>query len=231
MMEAEKLIGDALASGQKSLSEYDSKRFLSLFDIPVTREIFAVDADSAVAAAAGLGYPVALKATGASLTHKTEVGGVVLNMKTPREIESEAGRLLKIPGCEALIVAEMVGGARELVCGLTRDPHFGPAVMFGLGGILTEILKDTAFRIAPLTTGDARSMMSDIRAVKILDTFRGEAAVDRESLTRILMAVGQIGLEYEGVAEIDINPLKIRPNGQPVAVDALLVLRPATTLK
>jgi len=225
MNKAASIIQDALAKGRKTLSEYDSKRFLALFGIPVSRDICAINADEAVAAADGMVYPIVLKATGASLTHKTEVGGVVLNLKTPVEIEAEANRLLKIPGCEALIIAEMIGGARELVCGLTRDPHFGPAVMLGLGGILTEILKDTVFRIAPLTIGDARSMMSDIRAVKILDAFRGEAAVDREALARILMAVGQIGLEYEGVAEIDINPLKIRPNGQLVAVDALLVLK------
>jgi len=231
MIEADKLIQDALAKGRKTLNEYDSKRFLALFGIPVSRDICVTDADEAVAAASGLGYPLALKATGASLTHKTEVGGVVLNLKTPGEIESEGNRLLKIPGCEALIVSEMVGGTRELVCGLTRDPHFGPAVMFGLGGILTEILKDTVFSIAPLTTGDALSMMSDIRAVKILDAFRGERAVDRRELARILMAVGQIGLEYEEVAEIDMNPLKIRPNGQPIAVDALIVLKPVTTLK
>jgi acetate---CoA ligase (ADP-forming) subunit beta len=225
MIEADKLIREAGGKGRKTLSEYDSKRFLALFGIPVSRDICVTNAEKAVAAAAGLGYPVALKATGASLTHKTEVGGVVLNLKTPGEIEAEAHRLLKIPGCEALIVAEMVGGARELVCGLTRDPHFGPAVMFGLGGVLTEILKDTVFRIAPLTTGDARAMMSDIRAVKILDAFRGEGAVDREALASILLAVGQIGMEYGDIAEIDINPLKIRPDGQPVAVDALVVLK------
>jgi acetyl-CoA synthetase (ADP-forming) len=224
MNEAVSIIREALAKGRKSLSEYDSKRFLALFGIPVSRDIRAAAPDEAVAAAAGLGYPVALKATGAGLAHKTEVGGVVLNLKTPGEIESESRRLLEIPGCEALIVSEMVGGARELVCGLTRDPHFGPAVMFGLGGVLTEILKDTAFRIAPLTTGDARSMMSDIRAAKILDAFRGEAAADREALAGILLSIGQIGLEHGEIAEIDINPLKIRPDGQPVAVDALVVL-------
>lgn len=225
MTKAASMIQDALAKGRKTLSEYDSKEFLALFGIPVCRDIRVIDAEEAIAAADGLGYPVAMKATGAGLAHKTEVGGVVLNLKTPGEIEAEARRLLNIPGCEALIVAEMIGGARELVCGMTRDPHFGPAVMFGLGGVLTEVLKDTVFRIAPLTTEDARSMMSDIRAVKILDPFRGEGAADREALARILLAIGRIGLDYEEVAEIDINPLKIDPNGQPVAVDALIVLK------
>jgi acetyl-CoA synthetase (ADP-forming) len=120
----------------------------------------------------------------------------------------------------------MVTGARELVCGLTRDPSFGPSVMFGLGGVLTETLKDTVFRIAPLTRYDARDMMSGIRAHSILQAFRGEAAVDTDLLAQILIAVGEIGLQFEAIAEIDINPLKIRRDGKPVAVDALIVLTP-----
>jgi len=225
MTEADQIIQAAVARGAKSLSENDSKRFLSLFGIPVSHDILTKDGESAVAAADSIGYPVALKAVGARLTHKTEVGGVVLHVKTGEEIRVEADRLLKIPCCEGLLVAEMVGGVRELVCGLTRDPSFGPAVMFGLGGILTEILKDTVFRIAPLAETDALAMMSEIRAGKILEAFRGEAAADRRALAQILVALGRIGLEYEGVAEIDINPLKILPDGRPVAVDALVVLK------
>ncbi len=225
MTEADQIIQAAVARGAKSLSENDSKRFLSLFGIPVSHDILTVDGESAAAAADSIGYPVALKVVGARLTHKTEVGGVVLHVKTGEEIRVEADRLLKIPGCEGLLVAEMVGGVRELVCGLTRDPSFGPAVMFGLGGILTEILKDTVFRIAPLAETDALAMMSEIRAGKILDAFRGEAAADRRALAQILVALGRIGLKYEGVAEIDVNPLKIRPDGRPVAVDALVVLK------
>jgi len=225
MTEADHIIQAAISRGAKSLSENDSKRFLSLFGIPISYDILTKDGESAVAAADSIGYPVALKAVGARLTHKTEVGGVVLHVKTREEIRAEADRLLQIPGCEGLLVAEMVGGARELACGLTRDPSFGPAVMFGLGGILTEILNDTVFRIAPLTEADARAMMSEIRSARILETFRGEAAADRRALAQVLIALGRIGLDYEGVAEIDINPLKIRPDGRPVAVDALVVLK------
>jgi len=132
---------------------------------------------------------------------------------------------MKIRGCEALLVQEMVKGARELVCGLTRDPQLGPCVMFGLGGVFTEVLDDVAFRMAPLTPGDAREMIGEIRARKILDPFRGEAAIDQEILGHVLVSLGSIGLEYENVAAIDINPLKVRPDGKPVAVDALVVLR------
>lgn len=224
MTDPKSLIQDALAQGRKALNEYEAKSFLAAFGVPVCREVLVPTADQAAAAAVKMGFPVVLKASGEKLTHKTEAGGVVLNVKTEAEAGSEGARLLKIPGCESLSVQEMVGGARELVCGLTRDPSFGPAVMFGLGGILTETLKDTVFRIAPLTPYDARDMMSEIRAKAVLQPFRGEAGADLDQLAAILIAVGEIGLQYEHVAEIDINPLKIRPDGKLVAVDALIML-------
>jgi len=224
MTDPNSLIQKALAEGRKALSEYEAKQFLSAFGVPVCREVLVPNVDGAVAEAAKMGFPIVLKASGEKLTHKTEAGGVALNLKSEDEVRKEGQRLLAIPGCEALSVQEMVTGARELVVGLTRDPHFGPAVMFGLGGILTEILKDTVFRIAPLTPYDAREMMSEIRAKKILEPFRGEAAVDVDVLSKALIAIGEIGLKFEGVAEIDINPLKIRADGKPIAVDALIIL-------
>jgi acetyl-CoA synthetase (ADP-forming) len=118
----------------------------------------------------------------------------------------------------------MVKGARELIVGLTRDPQFGPCVMFGLGGIMTEILKDVAFRVAPLEDYDAADMLEEIKAKKILDPFRGEEKANREVLKKTLKAIGQIGLDFPEVAEIDINPLIIRRDGNPVAVDALVTL-------
>ena len=219
------LIKETLARSQSALSEYDSKRFLSSFGIPVIREGIAPDAESAAAEALKIGFPVVLKVTGKNLFHKTEVGGVVLNLRGEEEVKEESGRLLKIQGCEALLVQEMVKGDRELVCGLTRDAQFGPCVMFGLGGILTELLGDVVFRIAPLTPRDAQEMMEEIRARKIIEPFRGEPAVDMDILVQILVALGEIGLQYGDVLEIDINPLKIRSDGKPVSVDALIVLK------
>ncbi|NIS63375.1 MAG: carboxylate--amine ligase [Proteobacteria bacterium] len=218
------LIKEALARGQSALSEYSSKRFLSSFGIPVIREAVTPDADSAAAAALKIGFPVVLKAYGGNLFHKTEVGGVVLNLRSEEEVKEESRRLLKIQGCEGLLVQEMVKGDREIVCGLTRDAQFGPCVMFGLGGILTELLRDVVFRIAPLTPRDAREMIKEIRARKIVEPFRGEAAVDINALAQILVALGEIGLQYDEVHEIDINPVKIQPNGKPVSVDALVIL-------
>jgi acyl-CoA synthetase (NDP forming) len=221
------VIQKALAKGRTALSEHESKRFLANFGIPVIRETLARDAESAVVKAEKIGFPVVLKASGPDLFHKTEVGGIALNLRNKTEVRAESRRLLKIKRCKALLVQEMVKGDRELVCGLTRDDHFGPCVMFGLGGIFTEVFEDVVLRLAPLTPWDAREMIREIRSTKIIDPFRGQAAVDIDLLSQILVGLGQIGMEYEDVQEIDINPLKIRPDGNPVAVDALVVLKRA----
>jgi len=230
MKRSSNLIQEALAKGQSALSEYDSKRFLSNFGIPVCQETIVSDADSAAAEAPKIGFPVVLKACGTHLTHKTEAGGVVLNLRGKGEVKKEGQRLLKIEGCEALLVQEMVLGHRELVCGLTRDSQLGPCVIFGLGGVLTEVLEDVVFRIAPLTSWDAKEMIQEIRSRKILEPFRGEYAVDLDVLSRTLVALGEIGRQYEEVVGVDINPLKIRPDGKPVSVDALVVLKSAGTI-
>ena len=216
------IIKEALSKGQSALNEYDAKRFCASFDIPVCREAVANDVDSAVKEAVKIGFPVVLKASGEKLFHKTEVGGIALNLKNQAEVKQESERLLRIAGSEAVLVQEMVKGERELVCGLVRDAHFGPCVMFGLGGTMTEIFQDIVFRVAPLTTQDAREMVREIQHSNLLQPFRGEAAVDIEALTQILVALSKIGLQYQAIQSIDINPLKIRPDGKPIAVDALI---------
>ena len=224
------VLSAAVTAGRSALNEYEAKRFLAGFGIPVSREIYVDDDAAAIKAAGEIGFPVVLKAAGEKIQHKTELGAVALNLKSEAEIRGEARRLLAIAGCEGLLVQEMVRGERELVCGLTRDARFGPCVMFGLGGIFTEVLDDAVFRVAPLTTNDALEMMAEIRAAKILQAFRGQAPVDRAALARIIVAVGEIGSRHDDVREIDINPLKIRPDGTPVAVDALVTLRAASTV-
>ncbi len=218
------IIKKALEKGRTALSEHEAKSLCSSFGIPVCREAVAHDADSAANEAVKIGFPVVLKASGEKLFHKTEVGGVALNLTSEEEVKQESNRLLQIPGCEALLVQEMVKGERELACGLTRDAHFGPCVMFGIGGVMTEVFQDVVFRVAPLTIQDAREMVKEIKHQKIIGAFRGEAAIDLEMLSQILVTLGEIGLKYEAVPSIDINPLKIRPDGKAVAVDALVTL-------
>ncbi len=218
-------VNEALAKGQSALNEYDAKRFLAAFGIPICREVLAADPEKAAGEAAVIGFPVVLKASGATLFHKTDVGGIALNLKSPEEVRDEARRLLGIPGSQEVLVQEMVQGHRELVCGLTGDAQLGPCVMFGLGGILTEVLDDTVFRLAPLTSTDALEMLGEIRSAKILGPFRGQQPVDKIALSGILVALGTIALRYEAIREIDLTPVKIRPDGSPVAVDALISLR------
>ena len=221
------VIKQALRKKQRTLSEYDSKQVLAAYGIPVTRERLVKSGKDAVAAADELGYPVVVKGCGAELTHKTELDAIRLNLKDAREVRKAVKDLkdtLKGHKLQGLLVQEMVKGQRELVMGLTRDPQFGPCVMFGLGGIYTEILKDVTFRVAPLTERDALEMMDEIRGKKILDAFRGMAAAPRDVLARALIALGQIGLDHSEVREIDVNPLLLAKDGRPVAVDALVVL-------
>ncbi len=194
-LEATEIITNAVANGQTALSEYDAKRFLLRFGVPISRETIAHSANASAVEAEKIGFPIVLKACGANLFHKTELGGIALNLSAAEHVRAEGERLLEIKGCEALLVQEMVIGERELVCGLTRDEMFGPCVMFGLGGIFTELIEDVVFRIAPLTLGDALEMITEIRTQKITDSFRGQPAVDVDVLSKILVALGQIALQ------------------------------------
>ncbi|ADK84480.1 ATP-grasp domain protein [Desulfarculus baarsii DSM 2075] len=225
MKEVELLIKSASDSGQAALSEYDSKKVLAAYGVPVTREILAGSADEAIAAAQVLGGPVALKACSAKLLHKTERGAVRLGLRQPADIARAFAELMALePDLDGVLVQEMVSGARELVMGLKRDAQFGPCVMLGLGGVLTEILADTAFRAAPIDAIEARDMCDQLRGKAMLGAFRGQAPADMDALCAALVGLGRIGLDLPAVSEIDVNPLIIDANGRLAAVDALVVL-------
>ena len=219
------IISQAIRKGAKNLSEFASKQVLAAFGIPVTKEFSVTSPEAAVERAEIIGYPVVLKACGENVLHKTESDWVVLDLKDREQVKSAFHDLQSgvDTAFEEILVQQMVKGNRELMVGLKRDPQFGPCVLFGIGGVLTEILDDVSIRIAPLERRDAMDMMEDIRGRKILDAFRGNPPIDREALADILLAVGRIGLEHEDISEIDINPLKLS-NGKPIAVDALVVL-------
>lgn len=219
------LIEEAIARGQTALSEHSSKRLLESYGIPVCKEFIARSEQEAIDGISRIGYPVVIKACGPEIAHKTEGNLVRLNLKTPQEVKTACRELMAqaTPRWEGLLVQEMVRGHRELVIGLTRDSQFGPCVMFGLGGILTEVLNDVTFRVAPLEKYDALEMVNEIRAKKILAAFRGEPPVDLDVLSHCLITLGRIGIDNPLIKEVDINPLKVR-DGSPVAVDALVVL-------
>jgi len=223
--EMNKILCDAVQSGQQALSEYESKRIVAGANVPITREVMVYSRQEAVDQAVKIGFPVVLKGSSPTLTHKTEMGMVRVNLKNEQDVAQAYDELMdKDIVLDGILIQEMVKGNREFVIGLTRDPQFGPCVMFGIGGIFTEALKDVSFRVAPLTDDDAREMIHEIRAVKLLDAFRGENSVDENVLVKALIGIGELGMTHDEIAEIDINPL-IVTEGKPVAVDALVILK------
>lgn len=227
-MAKDPIIEKALGNGQAALSEFDSKQLIAKYGVPVVPERLAQSSDEAVEAASEIGYPVVLKACGPEITHKTERELVVVGIRGEEELRFAFDKIIGNLGDtprEGVLVQQMVSGERELVIGLIRDPQFGPCVMFGLGGIFTEILKDTSFRVAPITEEEALQMMEDIRAKDILGPVRRKAPADKLTLAKALVGLGNIGMEQDDVAEIDVNPLIITGDGDPIAVDALVVLK------
>lgn len=225
MQELQEIIQSALKEGRTTLSEYESKKILSHYRIPVARESLCHTAADLKKAALEIGYPLALKGYSPELAHKTENDLIRLDIRNEAEADRAFQDLMSRMQGEAkgVLVQEMVKGKRELLAGMTRDPQFGPCVLFGLGGIFTEVLEDVSFRVAPLDKRQALEMMEETRAKKMLTAFRGMEAADKDILTEILIQLGQIGLEQEQIKEIDINPLIIS-GSKPVAVDALIVL-------
>lgn len=222
-----KIIDEALREGRTSLSEYESKQVLASYDLPVTREKLVGNPDDLLEVAGQIGYPLVIKGCSAAIAHKTEKGLIRVDVRNDEEATAafrEISAAMNGASDGTVLVQQMVKGKRELVVGLTRDAQFGPCVMFGLGGIFTEILKDTVFRVAPLEKQDALEMMQEIRASNILEEFRGMAAVDKDMLAEILLTVGRIGIENDAIKEIDINPVIIS-KGKPIAADALVVLQ------
>ena len=220
-----KILEKALAEGRSALSEYEAKQFLKTYQIPVTRERAVTDKEGLKAAIEEIGFPLVLKGCASTIAHKTGKGLIEVDIRNMEEALGAFQNIMaRMTGEDSqVLVQEMIKGQRELVVGLTRDPQFGPCVMFGLGGIFTEVLKDISFRVAPLEKHDALEMMSEIKAHKILDAVRGMPEADRDLLADILIKVGRIGLENDAIKEIDINPL-ILSGSKPVAVDALVVL-------
>lgn len=222
-----KVIEKALKEDRTMLSEHESKELLRAYKIPVTQEIMVRDHKGFVEAIQEIGYPLVIKGCSPDLSHKTEKGLVKVDVRNEKEAHDVFQQIMSnMQGQQgAILVQEMIKGGRELMVGMTRDSQFGPCVMFGLGGIFTEILKDISFRVAPIDKRDATEMIQEIKARKILGEIRGMPAADLELLTDILIKVGEIGLENETIKEMDINPV-ILAGSRPVAVDALVVLNP-----
>jgi acyl-CoA synthetase (NDP forming) len=221
-------ITQAIRAGE-DLSEHRSKQILQGYGIPVTREALATSAEMAVGLARELGYPVALKVQSPEIAHKTEADGIRLDLDSDdavrsayREILGNAERFAPHADVQGVLVQEMLEGGVEVIIGATKDPVFGHAIMFGLGGIFVEVLRDVSFRIAPLTRTDAEEMIEEIAGVRVLQGVRGQPPADREAIVDALLRVSRLVTDHrDEIAELDINPLVVFPRGAK-AVDALI---------
>jgi len=214
-----------VAEGRAKLTETEAMEVLGAYGIPTVPWRCAASADEAVAAAREIGFPVVLKVISASIVHKSDVGGVVLGLSSEKEVREGYARMLQrvreragvVP--DAVFVQAMIPGGRETIVGSTRDPKAGPLLMFGLGGLAVEVLKDVVFRVHPVTDVDAREMVRGIRGFGFLEGVRGEPAVDLVALEEIIQRVSQLVGEHEAILEMDINPLVAFPD-RVLALDA-----------
>jgi acetyltransferase len=219
-----------LINNPDALSEYEAKKILSGYGIPVTREELATSADIAVESARQIGYPVALKIQSAQITHKTEAGGIKLNVASDAEVRagyneviSNAEKYMPQAHIQGVLVQEMLKDGVEVIIGTTEDQVFGHVIMFGLGGIFVEALKDVSFRITPLTSKDAEEMIREIKGYRVLQGMRGNPPVDMDALKDVILRVSRLVTDHKDVIkELDINPLMLNACGAKVA-DALII--------
>ncbi|MFJ7956087.1 acetate--CoA ligase family protein [Streptomyces sp. NPDC096319] len=222
----------ALLRPGRRLSEHAAKQLLRAYGIRVPREQLVTSAAAAVRAAGLVGYPVVMKASGAQLAHKTELGLVKVGLTSASQVRDAYRELTDIARFEeidldGILVCQMVGRGVEMVVGVTHDELFGPTVTVGLGGVLVEVLNDTAVRVPPFGEREARSMLEELRGRALLDGVRGAPPADVDALVEVVLRVQRMALELDGdLAELDINPLMVLPRGQgAVALDALAVCR------
>ena len=222
--------GNKLARLEKNISEFEAKSILSAAGIPANREFLTQSCEEAIEAQKTIDGPVVLKVASPDIPHKTEIGGVLLNLTTKEEVEESYQKLItnvqsnapkaKIDG---IIVAEMITGGIETVLGVTKDPVFGPTVMFGLGGVFVEVLKDVTFRVAPFGPEEAHRMIDEIRGRAVLDGARGAPPADLDALANAISKLSIFAAENsDTIQTIDINPFLALPKGA-LAVDALII--------
>ena len=233
---AERLVGEALAAGRRALGEEESRGILEAYGFTFPRHAFAGTSAAAVAAYREMGRAsVVMKIVSPQVLHKTDVGGVRLGLcgaddvaRAFMEITSSVRRLAPSAWIAGVSIQEMVTGGRELIVGMSRDPQFGPLLMFGLGGIYVEVLKDVSFRVAPVSRRDAAEMVREIRAWPLLAAYRGSEPADEEAIVEALIRVSRLSCDFPEIQELDINPLLVLPKGKGIrAIDCRMTIAEA----
>jgi len=239
---AEALLEDVRRQGRSQLTMNEGLRLVETYGIPVVRSVVAKNYAELEERARGFHFPVALKAMAPDIVHKTEAGGVALDLRTPEELTGAARKMIESVAEHrlaqrpagpttpaAFLLQEYVRGGREVILGMTQDANFGPLVMFGLGGLYVETLRDVTFRVPPLTDLDAEEMIRQIQGYRVLEGVRGESSIDVKALVEILRRFSQLVEDLPQVAEIEVNPFLVFPDAKDFrAVDARVRLTDET---
>ena len=220
----------ACKEGRKFLLETEAKTVCMEYGIPVTKFQLAKNEVEAVKFAEEIGYPIVLKIVSPDIIHKSDVGGVVIGLKTAKDVRNAYKQILgsikkhkadaKIVG---VLVQEMAPSSTEVIVGAIKDPQFGPALMFGLGGIFVEVLKDVTFRVAPITVDEAREMITEVKAYPLLKGYRNQPPADIEAIVQILLNTSRLVMEHQEIKELDLNPIMVYEKGAKT-VDARIIL-------
>jgi acetyl-CoA synthetase (ADP-forming) len=224
------IISQAVRDNRKSLLETEAKTVCKDYGIPITRFELAKNEAEAVGFAEAIGYPVVLKIVSPDIIHKSDVGGVVVDLKDAKAVRGAYKQILgdvkkhdakaKIIG---VLVQEMAPASTEVIVGSIKDPQFGPAIMFGLGGVFVEVLKDVTFRIAPVTEEEAREMIEEVKAYPLLKGYRGSPPADINAIVKIILATSKLVMEHQEIKELDLNPIMVYEKGAKT-VDARIIL-------
>jgi acyl-CoA synthetase (NDP forming) len=232
-MPAGSIIAKALAQNRTALLEPEAKQVCRAYGLSVPESKLAINKRQAAEFAEKIGFPIVMKIVSPDILHKTEAGGVLLDLNTKKEVEngfskivSNAKAFKKTARIDGVLVEHMERAGLEVIVGGLRDPQFGPVVMFGLGGIFTEVLKDVTFGLAPITKSEAREMIRGIRAYRALSGFRDRLPVDEHAIASIVVQVSKIMIENQQIGQIDLNPVMAYSRGCSV-VDARILLASA----
>ena len=226
-MNISELLNKKLESNQTVLTEFESKNLLKEIGIPIPDQELATTKEETISIAKKIGFPVVLKLMAEDIVHKSDTGAVKLNIKNEDETAQAYDELMKIPSQseKSISVQKMADEPiTELIIGMTTDAQFGPALMFGIGGILVELLEDVSFRIAPITEYDAREQIHEIKGFPILDGYRGKPKADIDAIVNTLLKISDLVTKYEEINEMDLNPVFIYEKGL-ICVDARIILK------
>jgi acetyl-CoA synthetase (ADP-forming) len=224
------IFSQAVKEGRKNLLETEAKAVCRDYGIPVTKSELATNEQEAARLAEKIGFPVVLKILSPDIIHKSDVGGVMVNLKDEKEVRNAYQQIMKnVKNHNAkakilgILVQEMAPSSTEVIVGAIKDPQFGPALMFGLGGVFVEVLRDVTFRIAPVAADEAREMIGEVKAYPLLKGYRGSPPADIDAIVKIILATSKLVMEHQEVKELDLNPIMVYEKGAKT-VDARIIL-------